>query len=214
MTSKIFVRSSVLFCALLLASTGCGRLAASARHDDSPPPNVKGAPMEPMPTTRQQAQDAVYRYYQKTLRELPEGYALDNSSFGSVGATVSACDEYGTVQNPNDTARYDDARFVVMPPGANHKDFVVKVGDIWKSWGWRVDERKGFNKPNRFGVAPDGYTLKAEVADDDPLKYPVNFSGISPCFKGGKDRDAFIPIATVITRDDLIYQEPSTTPTR
>ncbi|ADG99008.1 conserved hypothetical protein [Segniliparus rotundus DSM 44985] len=166
--------------------------------------------MEPMPTTTRQAQDAVYRYYQKTLRELPDGYALDNTRYGGASVTVTPCDDLGTLNNPDDPAKYHDDRIILVPPGADNLALVVKIGEIWKSWGWRVEEREGFNKPNRFGTAPDGYVLHVESDD----QYPVMFEGSSPCFKGDKTRGDFIPSPTLITRDDMIYQDPSASPTR
>jgi hypothetical protein len=36
---------------------------------------------------------------------------------------------------------------------------IGKIGDIWKSWGWYVIERDGFQKPYRVGYAPDGYSF-------------------------------------------------------
>ncbi|WP_244431619.1 hypothetical protein [Segniliparus rugosus] len=195
-----------LLFAVVLAMAGCDRIAQYLGPDDRPPPNVKGAPMEPMPTTRQQAQDAVYRYYQKTLRELPDGYALDNSRYGAVGATVSACNDY---EPPNTApAKYHDARTIIAPPGTDNLALVVKIGEIWKNWGWRVEERDGFNKPNRFGIAPDGYVLHVE----SDAQYPVMFEGSSPCFTGDKARYDYIPIPTLITRDGPQYAAPAKPP--
>jgi hypothetical protein len=56
---------------------------------------------------------------------------------------------------------------------------------------WYVTERDGFYKPNRFGYAPDGYSLKIEAryrAD-----YPPSLAGVSPCFPADmpKDRSPF-----------------------
>ena len=162
--------------------------------------------MEPMPTTRQQAQDAVYRYYVKTLRELPDGYALDNSRYGKMGgASVAPCDDFGSENNNNDPAKYHDRRTIIAPPGTNNLDLVAKIGNIWKNWGWRVEERKGFNKPNFFGTAPDGYMFKVE----SDSKYPVMFTGSSPCFTGDKTRYDDIPSPTLITRDGFDYAKPS-----
>jgi hypothetical protein len=48
--------------------------------------------------------------------------------------------------------------------GNDPNNVIAKIGDIWKSWGWYVIERDGFQKPNRFGYAPDGYSLQLEAA--------------------------------------------------
>ena len=158
-----------------------------------------------MPTTRQQAQDAVYRYYQKTLRELPDGYALDNSRYGAVGAVVVSCDDNASDQNAA-PAQYSDERVIIALPETNTGDLVAKVGDIWKNWGWRVEtDRKGFNKPNRFAIAPDGFKLSVE----SDSQYPVVIRGASPCFAGDKERYEPIPIPALITRDGFDYGEPS-----
>ena len=42
-------------------------------------------------------------------------------------------------------------------------DVIAKIGDIWKSWGWYVIERDGFEKPNRFGYAADSYSLQVQA---------------------------------------------------
>jgi hypothetical protein len=69
-----------------------------------------------------------------------------------------------------------------LAPGADFNAIVAQTGEIWKGWGWRVIERDAFTKPNRFGYAPDGYTLQI-MARNDP-KYAPSLVGTSPCFPG------------------------------
>ncbi|ADG97789.1 hypothetical protein Srot_1321 [Segniliparus rotundus DSM 44985] len=209
--TKAWTRGAALLLAVTFSASGCDRISQFTEQGERPPPNVKGAPMEPMPTTTQQAQDAVYRYYVKTLQALPDGYALDNSRYGGSSVTVIPCSDHGSLNNHNDPARYTDARTILTPPGTNNLDLVAKIGDIWKNWGWRVEkDREGFNKPNRFATAPDGYELQVE----SDAQYPVMLKGSSPCFKGDKTRGDFIPSPTIITRDGEQYQaqKPVTTP--
>jgi hypothetical protein len=166
-----------------------------------------------MPKTTQQAQDAVYQYYQKTLISLPNGYALDNSRYGGKGAkggsgvNVVACNDNA---DPNTTpARYSDSRVVVAPPGTNYTALIARLGEIWRSWGWKVEERDGFDKPNRFGSAPDGYELIIEPSARDAENRPPTLTGVSPCFPGDKTRYEPIPDPHLVTKDKLDYDEPS-----
>jgi hypothetical protein len=65
-----------------------------------------------------------------------------------------------------------------LPPGNDANDVIAKVGDIRKGWDWYVIERDGFQKPNRFGYAPDGYSLQIEAAY--PPGAPPTVSGTTP----------------------------------
>lgn len=167
--------------------------------------SLKGTDMASLPASRQQAQDTLYGYYQKTLRELPDGYTLDGSRYAN--APLIVCDDNAR-DGMNAPAAIDDWRDLHTPPGTDYPALIAKVGDIWRDWGWRVTERDGFDKPNRFGYAPDGYWLRIESADD----YFPSFGGGSPCFPGDESRFNPIPAPLVITRDGLQYDQP--TPTR
>jgi hypothetical protein len=71
--------------------------------------------------------------------------------------------------------------------GSDVHAMIAKTGDIWRSWGWYVYQRDGFEKPNQFGYAPDGYRLQIVAAY--PPDYPPTVSATSPCFAGEIARD-------------------------
>ncbi|BBX16524.1 hypothetical protein CRI77_21130 [Mycolicibacterium duvalii] len=47
--------------------------------------------------------------------------------------------------------------------GTDFAALIAQTGGVWQQWGWEVLERDGFNKPNRFGYGPDGYTLQIQA---------------------------------------------------
>lgn len=168
--------------------------------------------MTPPPTNRQQAQDTIYRYYQQTLQKLPSGYALDNSRYGGSSASVAPCDDND--QTTTGPANYEDSRVVTAPPNTDYPALIAKVGDIWKSWGWRVTERDGFDKPNRFGYSPDGYTLDIKAGPAHVPGAPPTLGASSPCFPGDASRFQPLPEPRIITRDGAQLDEASASPTR
>jgi hypothetical protein len=148
---------------------------------------ISGDPMKPSPTaaapripaSHQEAQDTLTSYLQKTVNALPPGTSLDGSRYGG-GDGINYCED-----NPADTnapVHVEDWFDMKLAAGSDFNSIVAQTGDIWKGWGWRVSERDGFTKPNRFGYAPDGYTLQI-MARDDP-KYAPSLIGSSPCFPG------------------------------
>lgn len=184
-------------------------MALSAGCADSPSwpwsPSREGTATTSLPTTRQQAQDTVFEYYQKTLRELPEGYTLDGSRYGNAPSLIVCDDNAGDGMHA--PAAVNDWRDLHTPPGTDYPALIAQIGDIWRGWGWRVTERDGFDKPNRFGYAPDGYWLNVVSAGD----YFPSFGGGSPCFPGDESRFQPIPAPWVITRDNLQYEKPPPT---
>jgi hypothetical protein len=79
-----------------------------------------------------------------------------------------------------------------IPPGVDPDVIIAKVGDIWKSWGWYVIEREGFYKPNRFGYAPDGYSLQIMASQPG---YPPSLEAVyARAFLG------ICPMAAVLSR--------------
>jgi hypothetical protein len=156
----------------------------------SPPPGFKQQPV--IPTSQQQAQDTVLGYWKKTLQELPAGTTLDATRYGGADSTAPCNDDIqGTPSK--DLSTIGELK---LPPGTDPVAVVAKTGDIWKGWGWYVIERDGFRKPNRFGYAPDGYSL--QIKAKDPTEYPPTLIAVSPCFPGDlpDDRDPFPMILT------------------
>jgi hypothetical protein len=194
---KPTIRDLLYLLAILLIT---GLLAAACSFDASPrftelagPPVPSGAtiipggPMEStpaapsprVPTSQQEAENTVVHYLQKTIDALPPGANVDGSRY-HVGSGIRYCEDEPKDENaPISFAYWGDLN---LPPGTDTKVMINQIGDIWKGWGWQVLEREGFEKPNRFGYAPDGYVLQVEVAY--PPTYPPTIIGSSPCFPG------------------------------
>lgn len=142
-------------------------------------------PADPkIPTSQQEAQDTVLRYLQQTLDALPEGTSLDGTRY-MVGDGTAYCEDEPADRNA--PVKLEDWRDVKVPPGTDVKALIAQVGGIWEGWGWDVLERDGFDKPNRFGYAPDGYVLQIQ-ARPDPTEAP-SLIGSSPCFPGDLRQD-------------------------
>ena len=145
-----------------------------------------------VPDSQQEAQDTVLHYLQKTVNGLPPGTVLDSSD--AQGGSNLGCDDNYTGPGPGPT-EYTAALHVVGPQGIPPADLITRTGQLWQSWNLTVMERDGFEKPNRFAYAPDGYRLQIEAA------YPANYSPtltvISPCFPGNLRKDD-IPFPRVI----------------
>lgn len=159
----------------------------------STPPPPPGWKLQPdIPKTQQQAQDTLVGYLKKTLQSLPEGTMLDATRFSGSTNTVPCKD----VVNGTPPLEFSVTGDLKPPPGTDLNAIVSQVGDTWKRWGWQVYERDGFYKPNRFGYAPDGYSLSIEATSRP--EYPPTLGGVSPCFPADlpNDRSAFPTILT------------------
>lgn len=173
---------------------GATVLGGGAPVTSAPPPPPGWKLRTIVPSSQQQAQDTVLEYLKKTLRALPPGTTLDATRF-SGGASAAPCEDAISGTPPKDFSTIGDLK---PPPGTDPVAIVAKTGDIWKSWGWYVFERDGFNKPNRSGYAPDGYRL--QIVSAYPAGYPPTLIGISPCFPGNLPDDRS-PFPMVLTAD-------------
>lgn len=153
---------------------------------------LPGGPMEPTPSasspktpgSQREAQDTVLRYLQKTVNGLPAGTSLDSSD--AQGGSNLACDDNYTGPGPGPT-EYTAAVHLIGPPGTPPTELIAHTGQLWQSWNLKVTERDGFEKPNRFAYAADGYRLQIEAAY--PATYPPTLTVISPCFPGNLRKD-------------------------
>jgi hypothetical protein len=156
----------------------------------SPPP-PSGWKLQPVvPSSQQQAQDAVLGYLKKTLQGLPAGTTLDATGYGVTN--TPPCEDVETGTPPVALTTIGDLK---PPPGTDANSLIAKTGEVWKGWGWYVIERDDFRKPNRFGYGPDGYSLqiKAKIQAD----YPPSLEGVSPCFPGSLPNDRS-PFPTIL----------------
>lgn len=135
-----------------------------------------------VPESQQQAVDTLIGYFTKTLAELPAGTVFDRTRY--LGGYNVPCDDRVSGKPDYMFAPRFDASF---PDGTDFAAIIATTGEIWKRWGWNVIERDGFDKPNRFGYAPDGYYLQIVTAY--PPGYPPTLAGGSPCFRGELMRD-------------------------
>jgi len=200
-TSQALARTVLTGTILVIALVACGQ-----RNPPGPPtpsgattigelPMASGPPPPPgwkvqpvVPTSQQQAQDTVIGYLKKTLQALPTGTVFDRSRYAGSGNTP--CNDEPTGVPPNE---FSDIRDAVFPPETDLDAMIAKAGDIWQGWGWYVRERDGFRKPNRFGYAPDGYSLQIVAANHNG--YPPTITGVSPCFPGELVRnDIEVPV--------------------
>lgn len=131
-----------------------------------------------IPTSQQEAQGIVLKYLQRTVYALPKGTSFDSTD--AQGGSNLSCDDFAG-PGPGPT-QYDVTTHVVSPPNVAPTEIVANVGDVWRSWGLKVLERKEFDKPNWFAYAEDGYRLQIEIAH--PANYPPTLTVISPCFPG------------------------------
>jgi hypothetical protein len=166
-------------------------LAACGAGDPATPPGIGDSTVNiVVPQSQQQAQDTVYGYLKRTLDALPPGTVLDATPYGSASITSSCDDNDSSPTAPRYFSTHGQLKF---PAGTDNVAAVAKVGDIWRSWGWRVIERDGFRKPNQFGYGPDGYRL--QVVSASPTTYPPTMDAISPCYPGSLARnDIAFPI--------------------
>jgi hypothetical protein len=153
----------------------------------APPPPPGWNPHPVVPTSQQQAQDTLLGYLKKTLRALPPGTTLDATRY-SGGTNTPPCKDVITGTPPKALTTIGELK---LPPGSDPVAIIAQVGEIWNGWGWYVIERDGSYKPNRYGYAPDGYSLQIKAAY--PSGYPPSLESISPCFPGDlpDDRSPF-----------------------
>ena len=151
----------------------------------APPPPQGWLLKEVVPQSQQEAQYAILGYLKRTLAVLPPGTVVDSHGYVGSGQTAWCEDE---PKDPTKAPVHVQAVGDVKVPGdMDPKTLITKIGDAWRSWGWYVFERDGFNKPNQFGYGPDGYRLQIEMAN--PPSYPPTLTAISPCFPGNLGRD-------------------------
>jgi hypothetical protein len=141
-----------------------------------PTPVVKNPKI---PSSQQEAQNTVLHYLQQTVDALPKASSLDGTRY-IVGGDTRYCEDEPS--GPDAPVRFSDWRDMKLPPGTDFNAIINQVGELWKRWGWQVLERNGFTKPNRFGYAPDGYTLQIEARTNP--QYPPSLIGSSPCYPG------------------------------
>ncbi|MBO0678098.1 hypothetical protein JRC04_11540 [Mycolicibacterium sp. S2-37] len=146
-----------------------------------------------VPASQSEAQDTINRYLLQTVNALPRGTSLDGTRY-AIGNGTSFCEDNPTGDDP--PVKVTDWRDMEVPPGTDYGTVIAQTGDIWKSWGWHVLERDGFDKPNRFGYAPDGYILQIG-ARPDPSQ-PPSLIASSPCFP--KSREGEVQKVPVISQ--------------
>ncbi len=151
----------------------------------APPPPPGWSVEEVVPRSEQEAHDTILGYLRRTLAVLPPGTVVDSDGYASSGQTAWCDDE---PEDPtNAPVHLQTVGDLKVPGDMDPKALIAKVADTWRSWGWYVFERDGFNKPNQFGYGPDGYRLQIEMAN--PPSYPPTLTAISPCFPGNLARD-------------------------
>ncbi|OBG98939.1 hypothetical protein A5697_14920 [Mycobacterium sp. E3251] len=147
------------------------------------------------PTSREEAQNAVLRYIQQTVDALPGGTNVDGTRYSGVGSGIAYCED--EPKAPNSRVNYSYWGDLNLPAGENPNAVFGQVESIWKRWGWQVLERQGFEKPNRFGYAPDGYVVQIKAAY--PPGSPPTIIGTSPCFPGNLRKEG-APVPTAINQ--------------
>lgn len=136
------------------------------------------------PSHNKQAQDTVVGLLKKSLSALPTGTVLHATRYGVAGSN-SFCDDNDT--KPSSPKHFQTNGEVKLPAGTDPAAMVSRVGETWRSRGWRVEERDGFHKPNQFGYGPDGYRLQIIVAAREG--YPPTLQASTPYFPGTIARD-------------------------
>ena len=133
--------------------------------------------------SQHQAQDTVIGHLRRTLAALPPGSVLDATRYAGAGHN-SYCGD--GVPGPGASVRFHTIGELRVPGDHGTDDAVAMVGDIWRSWGWEVQQRAGFRTPNRFGHSPDGYRLQIVAAAE---AHPPTLQASSPCFPRSIARD-------------------------
>lgn len=102
-----------------------------------------------------------------------------------IAGSNSFCDDNDT--KPTAPKHFQTSGELKLPSGTDPAATDSRVGETWRSWGWRVEERDGFHKPNQFGYGPDGYRLQIIVAAREGYRPTLQAS--TPCFPGTIARD-------------------------
>lgn len=157
--------------------------------------STPAAPSLKIPASQGEAQKTVIHYIQQTVDALPPGTNVDGTRYAGTGSGMAYCeDEPRDDNSPVNYAYWGDLN---LPPGTDVNAMYGQVESIWKGWGWQVLERQGFEKPNRFGYAPDGYVVQIKAAY--PPGSPPTIIGTSPCFPGNLRKEG-APIPTAINQ--------------
>ncbi|MDT5253713.1 MAG: hypothetical protein QOH07_2667 [Mycobacterium sp.] len=151
----------------------------------APPPPPGWNPKDVVPQSQQQAQDTPLDYLKRTLAALPQRSVLDATRYGSAGHNSWCEDEPADPKNA--PSRFHTIGDFTFAPGTDFDAMVRRVGDTWRSWGWYVYERDGFQKPNEFGYAPDGYRMQIEAASTPG--YAPTLEASTPCFPASIAKD-------------------------
>lgn len=185
----------VVLAALLMTSCSTTSTKSEQTLGPSAPSGatiIPGGPMEStrvgknpkIPTSQQEAQDAVLGYLKQTINIMPSGSDLDGARY-RIGKMTRYCED--DPSGPDAPVHVEDWRDVNLPPGTDFNAMISQTGETWKKWGWHVIERDGFEKPNRFGYTPDGYVLHLEARNN--VAATPFLIGSSPCFPGNLRRD-------------------------
>ncbi|WP_374023222.1 hypothetical protein [Mycobacterium sp. HNNTM2301] len=157
--------------------------------------STPAAPSPKVPASQEEAQNMVVRYIQKTVDALPPGTNVDGTRYSGVGSGIAYCED--EPKDKNSPVNYSYWGDLNLPQGTDVDAVFSQVENIWKAWGWQVLERQGFEKPNRFGYAPDGYVVQIKAAY--PPGSPPTIIGTSPCFPGNLRKEG-TPVPTVINQ--------------
>ncbi|BCO34774.1 hypothetical protein [Mycobacterium heckeshornense] len=151
------------------------------------------APSTKIPASQEEAQNTVIHYIQETVNALPPGTNVDGTRYSGAGSGTTYCED--EPKDENSLVSFAFWGDLNLPTDTETNAVISQIGDIWKRWGWQVIEREGFEKPNRFGYAPDGYVLQVKAAY--PPTYPPTIIGSSPCFPSHLRKDG-VPFPAVI----------------
>ena len=138
-----------------------------------------------------QLRDHIYQMYQRTLRELPPGFKLDDQRYGA-GQRIAPCSLEPRERNQQS---YHDSRDLIGPDKVNTAELTEQVVEIWRGFGWRTEERDD----GHVAWTPDDYKIR--VVNGVRL---VSIEAQSPCH-WQKDEDLGVDNAHVITADSIQY---------
>ena len=97
-------------------------------------------------------------YLKRTLQALPPGTVLDSAGYAGAGHNSWCEDE---PKDPGQRARRCTSRrsAIWKVPGMDPETIIDKAGDAWRSWGWHVFERDGFEQlPTSSGTGSETVT--------------------------------------------------------
>lgn len=190
MGSVVFNRRAVrTMCALVvtaLAALGCGG-GQDTTVANPGSETVTSGDGTPIPFT--DFRDHIYGLYQRTLKELPPGFTLDDERYGTAQAPAPCRDT-----PPFDLYNFPDFRDLVGPGETDGPETVAKVADIWRGFGWHVEPRDS----EMVARTPDGYTLII-----DGTESWMGMFAESPC--AIRDESVFVDDAHIITADRIHF---------